>query len=132
MSAERTGWRSAHLPLETAKAAGITENTLARYERNDDIAQRSVQIYLNLSDALSVKVSDLIRSDYPDLIDRTSMMKSLPSRGENLQNPIACYRRIQRLTYEELAVRLGRTPDYRIRKCLFRYASVEISKSGAF
>lgn len=92
-----------------AEAAGITESILVRYERNDDIANRTVGIYLHLSDALSVKVVDLIRTDYPDLVDRTSMMKALPSKGENLQNPIACYRRIQRLTYEELAFRLGRT-----------------------
>lgn len=94
---------------ELSQKAGVAKETVSLYEKLAARGKGRIWIWLKFSDCLAVSVDELLRDDFPDLIDRTDPHKFRTSRTANPNNPITNYYLANRLTFGELATRLGRT-----------------------
>lgn len=97
---------------ELAQLAGVPPTCVSsyvNYARQGSGSRGRSHVWLAFSNALTTPVDDLLRSDYPDLIDRTNRLKFREAKTANNSNPITQYKRRHRLSLPELAVRLGKT-----------------------
>lgn len=110
---------------EFAKQVGSTESNVRAYEEQFAPQGRGrSSLWLAFSDYLGVSVEELLKSDFPDIPDRNNQMFYRPSKTANPHNPVTVYYRTHRLSYQELAERLGRTSRECARKaCAAQKAS---------
>lgn len=91
---------------ELAELAGVTTSILQKMDLCHEVTNITLTFYMRVAEALRVPVEELLKlHDDSELEDgdRTAY----PSRTENLQNPVAIYRKHYGLTLAQLGDRLG-------------------------
>ena len=94
---------------ELAEQVGCVTATVALYEKLVQEGKGRSSLWLTFSNALGVPVSELMRTDLPELVDRKNGWLNRPSRTANPDNPIAVYRAAKHLTYGEISEIIGCT-----------------------
>jgi len=97
---------------ELAQLAGVSSTRVfsyVNYARKGGGSRGRSHVWLAFSNALTTPVDDLLRSDYPGLIDRTNRLKFREAKTANNSNPITQYKLRHCLSLPELAARLGKT-----------------------
>ena len=92
-----------------AERVGTTTKTVALYEKLAWEGKGRSSLWMAFSDCLGVPVQELLKTEFQDVVDRNNGRKLRESRTANSSNPITNYYRIHRLSYQELAERLGKT-----------------------
>lgn len=110
---------------ELAEQVGCTKDSVRLYEKHLAPQKKGrSSLWLAFSDCLKVPVQELLKTDFPDLTDRKNGRTIRWSKTANPCNPITIYYRTHRLSYRELAERLGRTSRECARKaCTAQRAS---------
>ena len=96
-----------------AEQVGCTESSVRLYERLASQGKGRSSLWVAFSDYLGVSVAELLKSDFPGVPDRNNQMYFRKSKTANSENPITVYYRAHRLSYRELAERMG----YTTREC---------------
>ena len=94
---------------ELAKLTGYTVGSIRLYEKMAAEGRGRSSLWIAFSDVLGVPVQELLRCDLPEIIDRKNRRTIRWSKTANSNNPITIYYRVHRLSYYELAQRLGNT-----------------------
>lgn len=97
---------------ELAQLAGVSSTRVSsyvNYARKGCGPRGRSHVWLAFSNALSVPVDDLLKTTYPELIDRTNRLKFRDAKTANSANPITQYKLRHCLSLPELAARLGKT-----------------------
>ena len=92
---------------DLAKQTGYTPGSIRLYEKLAAERKGRSSLWLMFSDCLGVSVQELLRTDFPELVDRNNHRIIRWSKTANPNNPITIYYREHRLSYLELARRLG-------------------------
>lgn len=95
---------------------GISIPTLKKMENSKIPGTISALKYIKVANALEVTPDELIRSNFPDFGDDFPKRSPYLSKTEDLSNCISVYRRVNSLTYQGLATRLGITSRERARQ----------------
>lgn len=94
---------------ELAALANVSYETIRKYEDPDYSGCGNAEIYLRLSDILVVPIDELLRTDYPETADGLAGHGMRRSSTAVNENPVTVYRNEHKLTFREVASRLGRT-----------------------
>ena len=95
---------------ELAEQVGCRAETIYLYERVYGAEGRGrSSTWMDFSACLDVPVQELLKTGFPDIVDRKDRRTIRWSKTANTENPITIYHRTHRLTYLELAQRFGRT-----------------------
>ena len=119
---------------ELAEQAGCATGTVCLYEKLAMEGKGRSSLWMEFSTCLGVPVEELLKTDFPDVIDRKNGRTIRWSKTANPDNPVTIYYRRHRLSYLELAERLGRTT----RECARKACAAEtpskkhIKKLAAF
>ena len=94
---------------ELAELIGCATETVYLYEKLAQDGKGRSSLWLDFSDCLEVPVQELLKIGFPDVVDRNNGRTVRWSKTANPNNPITNYYRTHRLSYKELAERLGYT-----------------------